>query len=389
MEMETQESQIPPTPSPNEIDPSPHRKNTKSVIKIIAGIAISIIIVTVIILVIQNMLLRKSISVLESNQIDTVTSADAVPITPPSPVSNYTKDTSNEWQQYENSNARFSINYPGGWRLQELDNAVGFGPKEIGEDFIWGVQYFDSAGKNRQSIISDIGKQFSDRKTTEEFINVNGLPAVKVVTTTDQLKDWYSVVIILKSENKLYAIGNGALTDANLNSLLLERTGTMHKLKFEDFYNSFVSHEYVYNGILINNYLGIKLTYPKNWTIIDNYKDPMTDYVASIGTPPFKRFMHETEAFLNIKKLPGIDTFATLEQAAKGRADYLDSTHYEEISIGTIHGVMINHSDTTGHYQEFIFRSGNTYVGISFPQNTSHQATIMEILNTLEVIAGN
>jgi len=143
------------------------------------------------------------------------------------------------WDSYSNTSAGFSIKHPAGWRKVETENGVGFGPKEIGEDVLIGVSFYNKSEKTISQIKDEIGKQFSDRKQTDEALTFNGLTATKVVTTTNQYADWYSVTIIIDSENMLYAIGNGAQTNTALNEVLLKRTGKDYNMSFEDFYTSF------------------------------------------------------------------------------------------------------------------------------------------------------
>lgn len=143
------------------------------------------------------------------------------------------------WDSYSNTSAGFSIEHPAGWRKVETENWVGFGPKEIGEDVLIGVSFYNKSEKTILQIKDEVGKQFSDRKQTDEVISFNGITATKVVTTTNQYTDWYSVTIIIDSENMLYAIGNGAQTDNARNEMLLKRTGKNYDMSFEDFYTSF------------------------------------------------------------------------------------------------------------------------------------------------------
>jgi hypothetical protein len=102
-----------------------------------------------------------------------------------------------------------------------------------------GVSFYNKSEKTISQIKDEVGKQFSDRKQTDETIVFNGLTATKVVTTTNQYPDWYSVTIIIDNGNMLYAIGNGAQTDKALNDMLLKRTGKNYNISFEDFYTSF------------------------------------------------------------------------------------------------------------------------------------------------------
>ena len=144
-----------------------------------------------------------------------------------------------DWQLYSNTQANFSINYPKGWRKVESANWAGFGPQEIGEDVAWGVQFYNKSEKTTAQIKDDVGKQFPDHKQTEETIAFGGLTATKVITTTNQFADWYSVTIIIDNGSMLYAIGNSAQTDKVLNEMIAKRTGKNSNISFEDFYPSF------------------------------------------------------------------------------------------------------------------------------------------------------
>lgn len=104
---------------------------------------------------------------------------------------------------------------------------------------LWGISFYDKSKKTVSEIKDKIGKQFSERKQTKKTIKVNNLVAEKVITTTSEFEDWYSVTIIIESENKFYAIGNGAQTDTALNEMISKRTGKEFNLNFEDFYSSF------------------------------------------------------------------------------------------------------------------------------------------------------
>ena len=387
MGSESNDAKSPLESSPTVVDLRLHQPISSKIKFISVGLIMLFLFGSIFYLVYLNIFTKQLKRNEVSNPHEAIVSVSVSPKLTPTPTLSKSNSL-NGWQQYDNSNAKFSIKYPSSWSLQELDSTIVFGPPEIGEDTIWGVQYFDSSKKNRFSIIDSIGKQFTDRIQSEEFIRIKNLPAVKVVTTTKQVKDWYSVVIIFETKNRIYALENGAQTDANLNLSLFTRTGRKDNLKFEDFYNSFISHEYASNGIFINHYLGIKLRYPKSWSIIDNYENPMTNYVASIGTPLYKEFIHEADAFLVIEKLSDIGTFPKLDQMVKGRGDKLGAKNPKEYTMGTVPGIMIYYSDTTGSYQEFIFRSGSLYVGIRSPLGTTHQETITEILESLEISVG-
>lgn len=147
--------------------------------------------------------------------------------------------TIRNWETYTNSSASFSIRYPSGWRKVESTNQTGFGPQEIGEDVVWGISFYNKSDKTITQIKDELGKKFPDRTQTEEIISINGLPATKVITTTKQSENWYSVLIIIDSGNMLYAISNGSQNDKALNEMITKRTGKSSNSSFEDLYMSF------------------------------------------------------------------------------------------------------------------------------------------------------
>ena len=139
-------------------------------------------------------------------------------------------------------------------------------------------------------------------------------------------------------------------------------------------------------GILKNNYIGVQLEYPDSWTVIDNLEEPLTSYVASLGTPPNKEYMHETEAFINIQLLEPIDSsFPTLESAVEGRRQYVGATSPEKYTAGNVDGFLIEAEGDSGGHREFIFSTQKHYVGIIYPKNTTHQEAIEGILSTLQL----
>lgn len=187
----------------------------------------------------QNHQLRQQNTQTQSSPIS-VSSEPMTTIVPTSVVSSTTPGIStSNWETYLNTSAGFSIKHPAGWRKIETENWVGFGPQEIGEDVTWGVSYYNKSTKTVAQIKDEVGKQFADRKQTEETINFEGITATKVITTTNQYADWYSVTIIVDSGNMFYVIGNGAQTDTALNKMLTKRTGKDYNVTFEDYYTSF------------------------------------------------------------------------------------------------------------------------------------------------------
>lgn len=182
----------------------------------------------------QNMQLKNMLASYQTQPI-----ASPTPTAYQSPIPSTTTDPTANWETYLNASAGFSIKYPTGWRKVEAKNWAGFGPQEIGEDVVWGVSFYNKSEKTVAQIKDEQGKQFSDRKQTEETISFNGLSATKIITTTNQFADWYSVTIIIDSGNMLYAIGNGAQTDKALNEMIAKRTGKSSSISFEDFYSAF------------------------------------------------------------------------------------------------------------------------------------------------------
>ena len=63
-------------------------------------------------------------------------------------------------------------------------------------------------------MIGEIGDQFgSDRYETRENIVFNNISALKVIVTTSQFPDWYSVSIIFEHNGEVFRISNGAIKD--------------------------------------------------------------------------------------------------------------------------------------------------------------------------------
>ncbi len=151
----------------------------------------------------------------------------SLPTPTPSTVIISTEDDTTAWQTYSNQEIGFSIKYPQGWREQEWTGGVGFGPKEIGEDVLFGINFYEKSTTDIQGIASKIGSQFADRKET---ITTN-----KIIVTTPSYPDWYSETIIYETTNWYIAVGNGAIKDENLP---FDR-GVPAGLTFERFYSTF------------------------------------------------------------------------------------------------------------------------------------------------------
>lgn len=232
--MEDQTVQNPiPEPSLTPVQVS-EPKTKFPVMYLVLSLLILVLLASTVILYYQNMKLK---NMLASYQ--TQPTALPTPTTYQSPVPTITTDPTANWETYLNASAGFSIKYPTGWRKAEAVNWAGFGPQEIGEDVAWGVSFYNKSEKTVAQIKDEQGKQFPDRKQTEETISFNGLSATKMITTTNQFADWYGVTIIIDSGNMLYAIGNGAQTDKALNEMIAKRTGKSSSISFEDFYSSF------------------------------------------------------------------------------------------------------------------------------------------------------
>lgn len=145
-----------------------------------------------------------------------------------------TADPTANWKIYTDTKQRFSIKYPSTWRIISGD-FFGTGPKEIGEDILWAVNYYDTSTNSVNKIIDDQGKQFSDRKQTTNKIKVGGLNASQIITTTSTMADWYLETIIFEDADTIFTVSNGAIKDSNLQKMIGVPSGTA----FKDFYTSF------------------------------------------------------------------------------------------------------------------------------------------------------
>ena len=150
------------------------------------------------------------------------------PTTTTVPSTSQAPDKTASWQTHADYTTAYSIKYPQGWRKVDFGKgSIGVGPSEVGEDVKWAVNVYDSSATSIEQLISEIGKQFPDRKEKrEEVVLWAGgakIKAIKVTVTTPQISDWLSETIIFEQEGKIFSIGNGAIKDSN----------------FELFYNSF------------------------------------------------------------------------------------------------------------------------------------------------------
>lgn len=141
------------------------------------------------------------------------------------------KTTANEtadWKTYTNSTFGFSIKYPtrlvseiSDWEFKELpvsgvDNlllSVGFRPSTLKEDYRWGANVYGKA-TGLESLIKDIGDQFSDRKEKRETITVGGMVATLVTVTTPSMTDWVDREVFIESGDYIFSIGNGAVNQS-------------------------------------------------------------------------------------------------------------------------------------------------------------------------------
>ncbi len=149
-------------------------------------------------------------------------------------------DISKDWKIYSSSKYNFSIKYPvkidafdEEWVFQEAitpitGSEIGFGfgpPSSKSGGYVWGVWIHTEKGP--ENLISQVGKQFKDRKETREKIIINGLSATLVTVTTNEVNNWIAknvyITQSLGGQLTTYVIGNGAV---NLK-------------EFDYFYNSF------------------------------------------------------------------------------------------------------------------------------------------------------
>lgn len=147
---------------------------------------------------------------------------------------NVTTNSTVNWKTYVDPQQRFSIKYPSTWRIISGD-FFGTGPREIGEDILWGVNTYDINTNSIAKVADEQGKQFSDRKQTSNKIKVGSLNATQIITTTATVNDWYLETIIFEDADTLFVVSNGAIKDSNLQKMVGVPEGTT----FKDFYMSF------------------------------------------------------------------------------------------------------------------------------------------------------
>ncbi|MFH2085943.1 MAG: hypothetical protein ABII21_04135 [bacterium] len=184
----------------------------------------------------QSSVTRSTISQLQS-QIDGLQnqlsqSQSPAPVAKPpassAPSSTTSVDKTAGWQIHMDSTNAYSIKYPKGWRKVDFGKgSIGVGPADVGEDVKWALNVYDSSATTIDTIISDMGKQFSDRNEKREDIVIyaggTNIKAIKVTVTTAQYRDWSYEAVIFESAGKIFSVNNGAIIDPN----------------FELFYNSF------------------------------------------------------------------------------------------------------------------------------------------------------
>ena len=156
--MDPQNSTVPTIPPPQPLAPpvSPvfPKKNNLVVILLSIFLVITLLISGYLFLQVQK--LNKELAGL---QIQVQPTPTPFPETPPA-------DPTANWQTYSNQEIGFSIKYPQGWREQKWTGEIGFGPKEIGEDVLFGINYYSKSTTSINAIASKIGGQFADRKET-------------------------------------------------------------------------------------------------------------------------------------------------------------------------------------------------------------------------------
>ncbi len=122
-------------------------------------------------------------------------------------------DTAN-WQIYENKDLGYKIKYPQDWVFEEFENNTTFfgTPESKIGGYIWKVAAYEPDELEEQ--ISDMGKQFDDRKETRKDVRVNqDITGLLVTVTTERYEDWISKIVYFERDGQLYAIGNGAIDD--------------------------------------------------------------------------------------------------------------------------------------------------------------------------------
>jgi hypothetical protein len=186
----------------------------------------------------QTQKLVKELSLRDDrSNVDTSTIEITPPTISPIATSNPAIDSVANWKTYTNKEIGFLIQYPTGWRMAELESGVMFGPSEIGEDLLIGINYYEKSASSLSSIINEIGKQFSDRKVVEDTILIKpeNIQAEKIIVTTATIPDWYSVTVLYTTPTHYITVSNGAIKDKNLPF----SRGVPADFTFEKFYSTF------------------------------------------------------------------------------------------------------------------------------------------------------
>ena len=137
MRSESNETKSPPEPSLTDADLRLHQPISSKIKFISVGLIMLFLFGSIFYLVYLNIFTKQLKRNEVSNPHEAIVSVSVSPKLTPTPTLSKSNSL-NGWQQYDNSNAKFSIKYPSSWSLQELDSTIVFGPPEIGEDTIWG-----------------------------------------------------------------------------------------------------------------------------------------------------------------------------------------------------------------------------------------------------------
>jgi len=118
------------------------------------------------------------------------------------------------WQIYNDPNNVFHVHYPSGWRYEEFEGWVGFGPQEMQEDVQWGLHILEDGPDAIESAIAAIGNQFTpERAERRDYLVLNGLNALRVIVVTPLIEDWVNFSVFIQEGGKVYHFDNGAKPD--------------------------------------------------------------------------------------------------------------------------------------------------------------------------------
>lgn len=135
-----------------------------------------------------------------------------------------TADETADWKNYTNREQGFSVNYPNKltddertwvtniYKSEGLEFGIGFTPY-YPHDVAWSINIFNEESGKLETLIKDIGAQFSDRLEKRENITVNGKSAILVTVTTEKVNNWVSRTVFIVSNGKIYSISNGAISN--------------------------------------------------------------------------------------------------------------------------------------------------------------------------------